>query len=117
MSILSTGPIENNPVGGIRPTKQIAVKIVNRDPVNSSNILIQGYVLNGSRNLYVSELFAIGSNQVITRTYFADLNAFAFDFTTGGSAANETDISIWGKNAVGQLVTVHRLVSSESLRA
>ncbi len=31
MEVLSTGPIENRPVGGIRPTQQVTVKIVNRD--------------------------------------------------------------------------------------
>ncbi|GGH46727.1 hypothetical protein GCM10008014_09550 [Paenibacillus silvae] len=30
MTILSTGPIENNAVSGVRPTKQVTIRIVSR---------------------------------------------------------------------------------------
>ena len=113
MPSYSSGPIENNPVSGIRPTQQVTVKIVNQDFANSSVVLIQGYVLNGSKSLYVKQLFSVGPNQTVTRTFTANFNAFAFEITTDGAAEYETLVSVWGKNAAGQLVTVHRLVSEE----
>jgi hypothetical protein len=113
MAILSTGPIVNSAVNGVRPNQQVTVIVDNRDSVNFSTLLIEGYLLNGSRKLYVHELFSIPSNLVVTKTYYTDFVAFEFVFTTGGAAANQTEISVWGKNGVGQLVTAHRLVSSE----
>lgn len=115
MVILSTGPVENNPVSGVRPTQQVTIKIDNNSSEDFSTISIQGFALNGSRTLYVNEELSVAPNQVITRTYFGNLNAFEFIFTTGGTAEGETEISVWGKNASGQLVTAHRLVSSELL--
>ena len=115
MALLSTGPIENNPVSGVRPTQQITIKFDNRDSVISSTILVEGYVLNGTRTLYAQDEFVLAPNQVITRNYFANLNAFEFIFNVEDAAAEVTQISVWGKNSAGQLVTAHRLVSSEVL--
>jgi YVTN family beta-propeller protein len=115
MAILSTGPIENRPVGGVRPTQQVTIKFVNRDSTNSSTVLVQGYYLNGTRTLYVLEVVSLIPNEVATRNYFANFDSFEFVFTTSGPAAESTEISVWGKNASGQLVTAHRLVSDELL--
>ncbi|WP_241156683.1 hypothetical protein [Bacillus sp. FJAT-42376] len=41
MGILSTGPIENNPVNGVRPSQLVTVKVDNRDSANSSVVLIR----------------------------------------------------------------------------
>ncbi|MBE0343801.1 YncE family protein, partial [Paenibacillus sp. 28ISP30-2] len=60
---------------------------------------------------------SVAPNQVVTKNYFANFDAFEFVFTTGGVALSQTEISVWGKNAAGQLVTAHRLVSSELLGA
>ena len=49
------------------------------------------------------------------RNYFANLNAFEFVFTTSGPAAESTEISVWGENESGKLVTTHRLVTDELL--
>lgn len=115
MAILSTGPIENRPVGGIRPTQQVTVKMDNNDSTNSSTVLVQGYYLNGTRTLYVLETVLLTPNEVATRNYFANFDAFKFIFTISGPAAESTEISVWGKSASGQLVTAHRLVSDELL--
>jgi hypothetical protein len=114
MAVLSNRPIENKAVGGMRSTQQITVLIDNRDSVNSGILLIQGYILNGTRTLYVLELFPVVPNQVVTKQHFANLDAFEFVFTTGGAAARQTEISVWGKDAAGQLVAAHRLVASEN---
>ncbi|MDO0825300.1 hypothetical protein [Desulfosporosinus nitroreducens] len=113
MAILSTGPIENRPVGGVRPTQQVTVKIDNNDSTNSSSVLLQGYHLNGTRTLYVLELFIVAPNQVITKDYFANFDAFEFVFTTSGPAEGSTEISVWGKSGSGQLIAAHRLVLDE----
>ena len=115
--ILSTGPIENNPVSGVRPTQQLTVKLDNRDLVNTASILIQGYYLNGTRTLYVLESIPINPNQVITKNYYANFNAFEFVFTTSGLAEQQIQISAWGKDSTGQLVSAQRLVASEQLGA
>lgn len=115
MAILATGPIENSPVSGIRPTQLLTVKFINRDVVSNGTVLIQGYVLDGTRTLYVSEAFLIVANGVVTRNYFANLDAFEFIFTTGGAAEAQTEISVWGKQASGQLVDAHRIVVEELL--
>lgn len=113
MAILSTGPIENNAVSDVRPTQQVTVKIDNRNSLDGSVVLIQGYNLTSTRTLYVSEQISIDPDQVVTRTYFANLDAFEFVFTVEGVAIEQTEISVWGKNENGQLVAAHRLVSSE----
>jgi hypothetical protein len=115
MAILSTGPIENNLVSGVRPTQRVTVRINNRDSANFSTLLIQGYYLNGTRTLYVLELISVNPNEVIAKDYYANFDAFEFVFTTGSAAEDETQISVWGKDSAGQLVTAHCLVSSELL--
>lgn len=114
MATLSTGPIDNSPVSGIRPTQFVTVKLVNRDPVNSATVAILGYVLSTTRTLYVNEENNIAPNGVLTRNYYADLDAFEFIFTTGALGEEEVEISVWGKQATGQLVDTHRVVAQES---
>ncbi|MCG7384517.1 exosporium glycoprotein BclB-related protein [Paenibacillus sp. ACRRY] len=116
MSFLSTGPIENNAVNGVRPTQSVTVRIDNRSDVTASTVQIQGYYMNGGlRVLYVSESFDIAPNQVITNNYFANFDAFEFTFTTTGTVNDPVQVSVWGKSSTGSLVTAHRLVSSELL--
>ncbi|KHL91236.1 hypothetical protein QW71_35825, partial [Paenibacillus sp. IHB B 3415] len=117
MSFLSTGPIENNAVGGLRPTQQITVKIDNRSDTMSSFVTVEGYYLDGIRTLYVSETLNVLPNQVLTTTYYADLDAFEFVFVTSGTIDEQVQVSVWGKNSSGGLVTPHRLVSAELLGA
>ncbi|WP_194201620.1 collagen-like protein [Metabacillus mangrovi] len=113
MAILRTGPIENSPVNGVRPSTQVTVKIANESAADASTVLVEGYFLNGVRTLYVQELLSLSPNEVITRTYFANLDGFEFVFTVTGPGEATTEISVWGKNAAGQLVTAHRLVTDE----
>ncbi|MEX6701643.1 hypothetical protein ABS315_18765 [Peribacillus frigoritolerans] len=115
MAVISTGPIENSPVNGVRPTQQVTIKMVNRDSVNSATVLIQGYFLNGSRTLYVLEEVLLTPNEVATRNHYANFDAFEFVFTTSGPAEESTEISVWGRNESGQLISSQRLVSDEQL--
>ncbi|WP_246318262.1 BclA C-terminal domain-containing protein [Paenibacillus taichungensis] len=117
MAILSTGPIENNISGvtGTRPTQFVTVKIDNRDSIDVYSVLLLGYYLDGVRTLYVEEMFNVLPNQVVTKDYNANFDAFEFIFSTADLAAPEAQISVWGKDAEGELVTAHRLVSQELL--
>ncbi|OBZ11704.1 hypothetical protein A8L34_15280 [Bacillus sp. FJAT-27264] len=113
MAILTTGPIVNTPVNGVRPTQTVTIKIVNNDPVNTSTVLLEGYYLNGTRTLYVLEDCSVAPNEVITHNNYANFDGYEFLFTIGDHVAGQTEISVWGKNASGELVDAHRLVSSE----
>jgi hypothetical protein len=113
MAILSTGPIENNPVSGVRPTQQVTIRLVSRTAVDSVTVSVQGYVLSTTRTLYVSEMISVAPNEAVTRNYFADLDAFEFVFGTSSEAAEEVGISVWGKQTTGQLVDAHRVVEHE----
>ncbi|MGE6578486.1 YVTN family beta-propeller repeat-containing protein, partial [Paenibacillus xylanexedens] len=117
MANLSTGPIENNISGvtGTRPTQFITVKIDNRNLTDVFNVLLLGYFLDGVRTLYVEELFNVLPNQVVTKDFVANFDAFEFIFSTADTAAPEAQISVWGKDAEDELVTAHRLVSQELL--
>ncbi|MFX3651015.1 MAG: hypothetical protein ACE3K2_04345 [Paenibacillus sp.] len=113
MAVLSTGPIENNLSVGSRPTQQVTVKMVNTDSINTSNVLIEGYFLNGTRTLYVQQSVNLNPGQVFSQTYYANLGGFEYVFTTSGGAAALTEISMWGKSNTGQLVASHRIVLEE----
>ncbi|MGQ3480271.1 hypothetical protein [Paenibacillus sp. TY11] len=117
MAVLSTGPIENSPVSGIRPIQQVTVKIVNQDVVDFSTILIQGYFLNDVRTLYVLEELSLAPNVVITKNYTANFDAYEFVFTTNGPAEESTNISVWGRNGSGAIIDVQRIVADEQLES
>ncbi|WP_248062587.1 hypothetical protein [Paenibacillus silvae] len=108
---MSTGPIENNAVSGVRPTKQVTIRIVSR--VAAVVVSVQGYVLDTTRTLYVSELISVAPNEALTRNYFADLDAFEFLFEINEANVGDVEISVWGKKASGELVDSHRVVEHE----
>ncbi|CAH1057700.1 exosporium glycoprotein BclB-related protein [Paenibacillus pseudetheri] len=113
MSYLSTGPIENNLVSGERPTQLVTIKLVNQSDVTVSLIQVEGYYMNGTRTLYISELYTVGPNEVLTKDYYANFDSFEFVFTTPIVLDDPIQVSVWGKSSTGQLVTAHRLVYSE----
>ncbi|OME03181.1 spore surface glycoprotein BclB [Paenibacillus odorifer] len=113
MSQLSTGPIENNLVGGVRPTQLVTLKIVNQSDDTPSTVQVEGYYMNGTRTLYVSEQVNLAPNQVVNRDYYANFDSFEFLFTTPITIDDPIQISVWGKSSTGQLVIAHRLVYSE----
>ncbi|WP_339797759.1 hypothetical protein MKY19_22430 [Paenibacillus sp. FSL R5-0744] len=115
MVILSTGPISNNLIGGVRPSSFVTIKIDNRNEADYSTILIEGFYLNGTRTIYVQELMLVLTNTVITRNYSVEFDAFEFVFTIIGPAENETQVSLWGKDESRELVAAHRILSDELL--
>ena len=110
MAFLTTGLIDNLEVAGVRPTSTLTVRITNDDTVTAS-IEIHGYYLTGAtKTLYVLELFTLAPGGVATKNYYAQFDAFEFQFINSSDAV---EISAWGKNAAGNLTTAHCMVAEE----
>ncbi|MEK3942113.1 MULTISPECIES: hypothetical protein [unclassified Paenibacillus] len=69
MTLLTTGPIENNvnSEDNTRLTQQVTVKIANGSGQIASTVLIEGYYINEERIQYVGDLLDVMPNQVITK--------------------------------------------------
>jgi len=110
MAFLTTGLIDNTAVSGVRPSSTLSVLISNNDTV-SVTVQIEGFFQSGATKVfYVQELFALPAGNVAQRNYYADLEAFEFQFTVNSEAVN---ISAWGKDPSGNLTTAQRVVSQE----
>ncbi|SDW96493.1 hypothetical protein [Paenibacillus sp. CF384] len=114
MPFLSTGPVANHAVGAIDRVQQLVVRMVNRDLINMSTVLVEGFYLNGDRTMYVYELVSLLPNQTFMKVNYADFDAYEYQFTIGGDGANQTEISAWGKTGTGRLVDAQRLIAVES---
>ncbi|OMD57305.1 hypothetical protein [Paenibacillus odorifer] len=117
MTLLTTGPIENNvnSENNTRLTQQVTVKIANGSGQIASTVLIEGYYMNEERIQYVGDLLDVMPNQVITKNYFADFDTFEFFFTTASLPDHPIQISFWGKDSAEKLVAPHRLATAELL--
>ena len=110
MPEFTTGIIENTPVAGVRPTSTFTVKITN-DNTTAATIEILGFfVTETTKTMYVQQVFALAAGDVATRNYFAQFDAFEFQFITSSDAL---EISAWGKDTAGNLVAAHRVLSAE----
>lgn len=112
MAQLSTGIIENTIDSlGARPSSSLAVRIANDDAIFAATVLINGYFLSGgTKTLYVQELLAIAPGNVVSKSYFAALDAIEFQFDT---SSDSVETSVWGKNSAGELNAAHRIVPAE----
>ena len=110
MALLTTGLIENTAVSGTRPSATLSVLITNNDTINVI-IQIEGFFQSGTTKIkYVDELFSLTPGAVAKRNYYAQFDAFEFQFILSSQAVN---VSAWGKDAVGNLTTAQRVVSEE----
>lgn len=110
MPLLTTGLLENAAVSGIRPSSTLSVLISNDDTI-SATIQIEGFFQSGTTKVkYVEELFILTAGTMALRNYFAQFDAFEFQFTVSSQAVN---VSAWGKDAAGNLTTAHRVVAEE----
>lgn len=110
MTLLTTGIIENPEVSGVRPSVSLSVLITNNDTI-SATVKIEGFFLSETTKvMYVQEEFILAPGNVAQRSYFANFDAFEFQFTVSSDAV---DISAWGKDSAGNLTTAQRLVSEE----
>ncbi len=107
---LTTGLINNPTVAGVRPTASLAVRLANDDTVTAT-VLIEGFYMSGAiKIMYVQEPLSIAAGNVATRSYYAQLDAVEFQFTTSSAAV---EISVWGKDTTGNLVAAHRACPAE----
>jgi len=111
MALFTTGLVDNPPVAGVRPSATVDVLLTN-DALLPIDVQISGYFLaGGSKTQYVAELFALAPGDVAARNYStAQFDAFEFEFSI---TAIGLEISVWGKDAAGNLVAAHRLVPAE----
>lgn len=110
MPLLTTGLFENTAVSGVRPSSTLSVKISN-DGVSSASVQIEGFFQSGiTKTMYVQELFILPAGAVAQRIYSAQFNAFEFQFNVN---SQEVKVSVWGKDAAGNLTTAHRAVAKE----
>lgn len=110
MPNLTTGLFENTPVAGVRPSSTLSVNISN-DDVSTVDISIEGFYQSGTTKvLYVLELFTLTPGSVALRNYFAEFDAFEFQFSVSSEAV---EVTAWGKDAAGNLTTAHREVAQE----
>lgn len=106
----TTGLFENTPVAGVRPSSVLSVNISN-DDTTSVNVLIEGFYQSGTAKvMYVLEDFSLAAGSAALRTYFAQFDAFEFQFSVSSDAVK---ITTWGKDAAGNLTTAHREVAQE----
>lgn len=110
MPDLTTGLFENTPVAGVRPSSTLSVNISNDDTA-TVDVLIEGFFQSGTiKVMYVQELLTLTAGSVAQRNYFAQFDAFEFQFTVSSDAV---EVTAWGKDAVGNLTTAHRVVAQE----
>jgi len=108
--VFTTGLIDNPAVVGIRPSTTIDVLLTN-DSVVANNVQINGFFVSGAtKTPYVVELLTLAPGDVVTRNYFTQFDIFEFEFTI---AVAGLEISVWGKNAAGNINAEHRLVPNE----
>jgi len=111
MAFLTTGLVDNPPVLGVRPSSSLSVLITDND-IAEASVLVRGFFQFGNAKvLYVEELFSIGPGEVRVKDYFvADFDGFEFNFLVSSPAVA---ITLWGKDAQGNLQTAHRVVAQE----
>ncbi|MNB95883.1 hypothetical protein D3C75_430720 [compost metagenome] len=71
MTLLTTGPIENNvnSENNTRLTQQVTVKFANGSGQIASTVLIEGYYMNEERIQYVGDLLDVMPNQPIQLSF------------------------------------------------
>lgn len=110
MALFTTGLIDNPPVAGVRPTASIDILLTN-DSLLTIGVTIRGFYVSGTtKTPYVLELFTVAPGAIATRNYYAQFNIFEFQFDI---TIIGMEISVWGKDATGNVNAVHRIVPEE----
>lgn len=111
MALFTTGLIENTPVAGVRPSATVAVLLTNDNGV-PIDVQINGFLVSGTtKTQYVAELFALEPGAVAIRNYStAEFDIFEYQFVFDFLGM---EISVWGKDAAGNLSFAQRIVPQE----
>lgn len=110
MLYVTTGILDNTAVAGVRPTSTVNLRITNNGLINDTVQIIGFYFDGDTKVQYVSEIIIIVPEGALNRSYYADLDAFEFQFMT---INNSMEISVWGKSANNDLNPAHRVLPSE----
>lgn len=110
MLYVTTGILDNTAVAGERPTLSVNLRITNNGLTNDSVQIIGFYIDGDTKVQYVSEIITLVPEGALNRNYYANLDAFEFQFMT---IYNSMEISVWGKNADNDLNPAHRVLPSE----
>jgi hypothetical protein len=110
MLYVTTGILENTAVAGVRPTSTVNLRITNDGLINDSVQIIGFYIEGTTKVQYVSEIITIVPGGALNRSFYANFDAFEFQFMT---VNNSMQISVWGKNANNNLNPAHRVLPSE----
>ena len=102
--------MDNTSVEGVRQSSTLSVNISNDDTA-TVDVQIEGFFQSGTTKVkYVEELFTLTAGSVAQRNYFAQFDAFEFQFIVSSEAV---EVTAWGKDVTGNLTTAHRVVAQE----
>ncbi|HBW34991.1 hypothetical protein [Desulfosporosinus sp. BICA1-9] len=110
MLYVTTGILENTAIAGVRPTSTADLRITNDGLINDMVQIIGFYIEGTTKVQYVSEIITIEPGGALYRSYYANFDAFEFQFMT---VNNSIQISVWGKDANNNLNPAHRVLPSE----
>lgn len=110
MLYVTTGILENAAVEGIKPTTTVTLRITNDGLIDDSLQIIGFYIEGATKVQYVSEIITLAPGGVQNKSYYANFEAFEFQFMT---VNNSLQISVWGKAANGNQNPAHRVLPSE----
>ncbi|EGW35874.1 YncE family protein [Desulfosporosinus sp. OT] len=110
MPLLITGLIRNTEVLGVRPSSTLFVRIAN-DDLASASVQIRGfYLTETTKTEYVFDVVTLAPRGVANYSYYAQFDAFEFQFITNSDAV---EISAWGRDATGALSAVYQVQPAE----
>ena len=115
MPYLTAGVIDNTSVSPNKIVTRVSVRIENEDITIADPpavIQVRGYYLSGTTRVqYVLEQFTVAPQEVITRIYnTTGFSAFEFEFEIFTVTPL---ITMWGKNAVGDIIDSYRVLTGE----
>lgn len=111
MPYLTTGLLDNTTVEGVRRSSTLSVNISN-DDTSTVAIQVEGFFQSGTTKVkYVEEFFALTAGTVVLKNYFVPFDALEFVFFVSSQAV---EISVWSKDATGNLNSAHLIVAEAS---
>lgn len=112
MPYLTTGLLSNVSVEGVRQSSTLSVNISN-DDTSTVAIQVEGFFQSEmTRVKYVEEFFTLTAGTVVLKNYFVPFNAFEFVFFVSSQAV---EVSVWSKDATGNLTSAHLVVAEAAL--
>ena len=111
MPYLTTGLLDNALVEGVRQSSTLSVNISN-DDTSTVAIQVEGFFKSGTTKVkYVEEFFTLTAGTEVLKTYFVPFNFFEFAFFISSQAVV---VSVWCKDANGNLTSAHLAVAEAS---